>query len=428
MKIAFLVMPAHGHVNPTLAVAGELVARGHEVIYYLTDEFAPAVRRLGARFQPVGEGFDIIKAVEKQGGAFAHRGSDRMAKTLPMLFTLMAWQLQRAPALIDELRAEKPDAIVYDPMCVWGRLAPQALGVPGIAFATSYVGARGSRFEREMRARMPSPRSKAMLAAIARFEASALWLAARHGLPLIGIGDVFGAAERLTIVPMPRRFHPEAEQLDARYVFAGPFIGPRGGAEGFPLTELEGRRVLFISLGTTPMNNLPAFYDACMEAFGGSRFLVVMSSGSSTLDPARIPANFIVRPRVPQLEVLARTSVFITHGGMNSTMEGLWNGVPLVVVPQMGEQAFTASRVAELGIGRSLEGVPLTAAALGEAVDAVDSDPAYRARAIAYQADVQSAGGQGRAAAAIEQIVLALRGAKRWEAPTAAPAPSAPAA
>ena len=221
---------------------------------------------------------------------------------------------------------------------------------------------------------------------------------------------------------MPRRFHPEPERFDARYVFAGPFIAARGGTEDFPLADLDGHRVLFISLGTTPMSHLPAFYDACFEAFGGSRFQVVMASGWSKIDPAHIPANFIVRPHVPQLEVLARTSVFITHGGMNSTMEALWNGVPLVVVPQMGEQAFTASRVAELGLGRSLDGVPLTAATLREAVDAVDSDPSYRARAIEYQADVQSAGGQGRAAAAIEQFALAMRGAKRWEAKPAAPA------
>ena len=151
-----------------------------------------AVRRVGARFQPISAGFDVVKAVEKRGGgAFFDGGPDRMAKLMPLLFTFMALQLEEAPGLIAEVRAEKPDAIVYDPMCVWGRLASKAIGVLGIAFSTSYVGTRGSQFEREMRARMPSPRSIAMLKALARFEAAALWLAARHRLPLVGVGDVF---------------------------------------------------------------------------------------------------------------------------------------------------------------------------------------------------------------------------------------------
>ena len=51
-KYVFLNMPARGHVNPTLAVAQELVRRGQAVSYYLTEEFRDVVEATGAVFQP----------------------------------------------------------------------------------------------------------------------------------------------------------------------------------------------------------------------------------------------------------------------------------------------------------------------------------------------------------------------------------------
>jgi MGT family glycosyltransferase len=67
------------------------------------------------------------------------------------------------------------------------------------------------------------------------------------------------------------------------------------------------------------------------------------------------------RPFVPQLEMLQRASMFVTHGGMNSTMEALYYGVPMVVLSQMMEQEMTARRIEELGLGVALDQENLTA-------------------------------------------------------------------
>ena len=80
---------------------------------------------------------------------------------------------------------------------------------------------------------------------------------------------------------------------------------------------------------------------------------VIMSIGSNvseaSLGPP--PPNVIVQAYVPQLDVLQRASAFVTHGGMNSVSESLYYGVPLVVIPQMGEQEIVGRRVEELGAG-----------------------------------------------------------------------------
>ena len=68
---------------------------------------------------------------------------------------------------------------------------------------------------------------------------------------------------------------------------------------------------------------------------------------------------------MPQLAVLQRASAFVTHGGMNSVSESLFFGVPLVVVPQMGEQAIVGRQVEALSAGLYLSNEEATAATFG---------------------------------------------------------------
>src|SRR5262249_10273098 len=126
------------------------------------------------------------------------------------------------------------------------------------------------------------------------------------------------------IVFMPRAFHPFGDTFDERFLFVGPSIKERPAAGDFPLEELDRGTgpILFISLGTV-FNNWPEFFDMCFEAFAGTPWRVVLSTGERVDAEvlARAPSNFLARRHVPQLEVLKRAKAFVTHGGMNSTME-----------------------------------------------------------------------------------------------------------
>jgi UDP:flavonoid glycosyltransferase YjiC (YdhE family) len=51
-KYVFFNFPAYGHVNPTLAIAAELIARGEEVVYYLPERFRQTIEATGATFHP----------------------------------------------------------------------------------------------------------------------------------------------------------------------------------------------------------------------------------------------------------------------------------------------------------------------------------------------------------------------------------------
>jgi MGT family glycosyltransferase len=99
--------------------------------------------------------------------------------------------------------------------------------------------------------------------------------------------------------------------------------------------------------------------------------------------------------------MLSRASCFIIHAGMNSTMEALYYGVPMIALPQMVEQATTARRMAELGLGLILEPATVTAATLRASVADVLADGAIPAQVAAMRSRTHAAGGYQRAAEAL---------------------------
>ena len=58
---------------------------------------------------------------------------------------------------------------------------------------------------------------------------------------------------------------------------------------------------------------------------------------------------------MPQLEVLAMADCFITQCGMNSVLEALLRGVPMVCLPHFGDQPGIANAVQDLGAGLMID-------------------------------------------------------------------------
>jgi len=136
-----------------------------------------------------------------------------------------------------------------------------------------------------------------------------------------------------------------------------------------------------------------------MQVLGNGPHRVLMSVGQNTdiADLGPIPANFTVRNNMPQLEILKQADLFISHGGMNSINESLYLGVPLVMVPQQVEQAFSAFRIAQFGAGQVIIPRQLTAQRLHRAVEEILGESAYKTRAASFGATLNQ-GGHRRAA------------------------------
>jgi MGT family glycosyltransferase len=396
MHLSFISIPAAGHVNPTLAVVAELVRRGHRVTYFTATTFAKRVERAGAEFRASGQ--DWFASLPIGGPALP----DRRQLMLPVLKRVFQDIRADFPALVEHLREDPPDAVCFDAMTVSGSMAAEKIGVPAISLMPTYA----SNEHFSLRTLLPADPPPEMAEAWAAMRGSLAEFAAEQG---VGVPRMFdGPPAPFNIVFIPREFQPMAETFDDRFRFVGPCVGGRDDA-GW---SHEGTNpLLFISLGTTPLNRRPDFFRTCLEAFGQGKWDVAMAIGEQT-GPASlgtIPQNIRVQAFFPQLQVLQQADVFLTHAGMNSTMEALYFGVPLVAFPQQPEQEATARRIEELGLGRRLETADLTAASLLQTVSEVSGNAEIRKNVASMSGNVRSAGGAAAAANAIESHVQGLR-------------------
>ena len=117
-----------------------------------------------------------------------------------------------------------------------------------------------------------------------------------------------------------------------------------------------------------------------------------------------VPENFLIRPSVPQVEILRRAAAFVTHAGMNSVQEALYHGVPLVMAPQAADQFWISARAREIGAGVVLPRRPRRGA-IAKAVAEVLSHPAYAEAARHAGASLHAAGGHTQAAAVIQRFM-----------------------
>jgi MGT family glycosyltransferase len=128
--------------------------------------------------------------------------------------------------------------------------------------------------------------------------------------------------------------------------------------------------------------------------------LRALGKGPSSSALGEIPANFIVRDYVPQLEILERASLYITHGGVGSVHQSLYCGVPLLLVPQQVEHGMVSARLVELGVGEMLP--KMTAAKMRQTAEQVLANGTYKKQAARLGMGLKAAGGVKTAVDRIE--------------------------
>lgn len=389
-KVVFFNLPAAGHVNPSLPLIAELVRRGMSVTYYTGDRFRDQVERQGARFRSYGEGL-----------SYDH--SHLPTNLLQIAAVLAAATEDVLPFALAELRREAPQVVISDSMCPWGRLAARALGIPGIASLTTLALDPGLLREHAPAAQFVRTAARGA-GAFLRFHRATRRIQHTYDVDPGGLFDLFVFRDRLTIVYTSRAFQPHPERFDESVHFVGPLLRDTEEPDDELMRSLHDP-VIYVSLGTVVAPR-PGFFRACMDAFADSEYTVLLSVGAD-MDPAPlrpIPSNCVVRRSVPQLAVLRRAALFVTHGGLNSTSEGLALGVPLLLCPQSIEQAIIARRVHDLGAGLMVGDRDATPDGIRAASTTLLAG-GYREAARSLARSFEQAGGPAAAADAVEQLI-----------------------
>ncbi|WP_433790930.1 macrolide family glycosyltransferase [Actinoplanes sp. CA-252034] len=382
--IAMVSIPFPGHVNPSIEVIRELVARGHRVTYANDPSYAEIVEAAGAEFRP-------YRSTLVDG----NDGSDGDA--IDQLTLFLDDAIAMLPQLREAYQDDRPDLFLYDIAGAPARLLAEQWGIPSMQLSPTFVAWEG--YEQEMAPMVEAMRADPRGAAYYhRFEQ---WLT-DNGSSVTDSMAFQGRPER-SLVLIPRAMQPHADRVDEKvYSFAGPIFGDRTD-QGTWVRPADARDVLLVSLGSA-FTEHPEFYRRCVEAFGDLPGWHVVLQIGRHVDPAvlgELPGNIEVHSWVPQLEVLRQASAFLTHAGMGGSVEGLYCGTPMLVAPQAVDQFGNADRLVELGVARRID-TTVSAEQLRETFEDLINDPEVRRASAAISRELRDGSGAEYAATLIE--------------------------
>ncbi len=242
------------------------------------------------------------------------------------------------------------------------------------------------------------------------------------GLP-IGQSDDDFLSPLAQISQQPSGFDFPRRSLPACFHYIGPFrVGTVGTSEDipFPYERLTGQPIIYASLGTL-QNRLARVFRIIAAACAGLDLQLVLSlgGGGNVSDYRDLPGSPLVVGYAPQLTLLSGARLTITHAGLNTVLESLANGVPMVAIPIANDQPGVAARIAWTSTGVMVPFSRLSHARLHNAVRTVLSDGIYLDQANHFQAEIRAGGGVEHAADIVEQAIVTgqpvLRGVRRHQ-------------
>ncbi|MGU3443006.1 macrolide family glycosyltransferase [Bacillus cereus] len=392
-NVLVINFPAEGHINPTLAVISELIRRGENVVAYCIEDYRKKIEATGAEFRAFEDFFSQINIMERV---------NEDGSPLKMLSHMIEASERIVTQIVDETKEEKYEYLIYDNHFPVGRIIANILQLPSISSCTTFASNQYITFNDEQEARQIDENDPLYQSCLVGMEQ---WKE-RYGLECNSLYDIMNHPGDITIVYTSKEYQPYSDVFDESYKFVGPSIATRKEIGSFPIEDLKNKKVIFISMGTV-FNEQPELYEKCFEAFKDIDATVILVVGKkiNINQFEDIPYNFKVYNYVSQLEVLKHTDVFVSHGGMNSSSEALYYGVPLVVVPVTGDQPLVAKRVAEVGAGIRLNRKELTPELLREAVKKVMDDVTFKEKSRKVGESLRDAGGYKKAIEEIERFM-----------------------
>jgi UDP:flavonoid glycosyltransferase YjiC (YdhE family) len=371
---------AGGTVPPMLAIATELVARGHDVVWISQPSVERRASAAGCRFMRfdgLGD-YDATRSIEEQ----------------PELAMALMTGTAVGDQVIDVCGTERIDAVVIDCNLASVAAATESLGLPSAVILHSmyrtYVDVWLGEWWPVFAPSIDAAR-------------------ARYGLrPADGWTDVFAGHDRL-ISAVPESFEAPVDAVPAtlrRFGFlvpgtAEPPIVPHRLAAG-------GEPTVLVGLSTTYMGQ-ETVLERIIDALGSLPVRGIVTTSGHLAAGTASPSNVELHEHLDHGPVLETASAMITHAGLGTVAAGLSRGVPLVCTPLARDQPLNADRVAHLGAGVVLDSEASTEE-IGRALMRVISDDGYRRAAAAVASESRAAGG---ARAAVDDLEEQVSSAQR---------------
>lgn len=399
------MLPEAGHLNPSFPLAKALKARGHEVVYTSLPDLEDSVRHQGFGFRalhadqvPPGRLPEIDQFTTESDRDLAwDQIRDCISEDYFDGRTLKQAVLEIEPDII------LADIVSASPM----QYIAHALGLPCLQLSTSF----SQRFDELPPLLSPClPNASLIEIAASQWESSSVRIfgpipftsyicravdsyCARFAYPRNQVN--FQSTFAATLNTFPEAIlassvldFPRNKSSKPHYLAVPVDVQRKEIAsdELDAFVERE-RPLIYASLGSQPGRYAHAdlFFKALIAAMRELPHLkAVVSTGPKYFSNrlfADLPDNILLLKSVPQLWVLRRSGIFITHGGLGSAREALALQVPMIVIPQQYDQLGNAARIVYHGLGERIQANFINGRTLVSAIERIfDNMSAYKQR------------------------------------------------
>ncbi len=391
--IMFVVPPFYGHITATLSVGSELISRGNKVCWVAMKSILHASVPDGgqwivpAELEPHQDEIELI--LQRQNIGTKISGFEALDfglhETMLPFAKIMSKGMQ---SVIDQM---KPDCIIHDETALAGAVFAVKNSIP---YATSITAPPGF-FEPNLF----FPERQALLLDKMREIQKSMGVESDR---------VIFNSDRLILSYTSRDI---IRPNYGDFIFEGPitFVGAtvesRPEAHDFDWSTIKNPHwpTVYVSIGTVLDDIRSTIFNKIIAALHDAPINVIANT-----DPALFeswPQNFIVQELCPQIEILEKVDLVITHGGFNTINEALYFDKPLIVLPLAWDQSPNADLVVQNGCGLKFKYRRLAASELKDAVFQLIDFPIFKENAIRLGVSTRALGGTKKAADLIENLI-----------------------
>ena len=406
-----LLCPAEtGHLNTMLPLGQELQRRGHRVTFFGIVDAQAKVLAAGLEFRSIGTAEFPLGASEL---LFAELG--KLSGLAALNYTLK-WIESSARIFLKDgpeaLKAAQIEALLVDQIAPEGGIVAELLDIPFVTICSALPFNQEPTIPPLFTTWKYNPawwailRNQLVYQLFSPFTISIQKLRSDYRKSWQLPPEISADSQLAIVTQQPAEFEYPRTTLPTYFHFTGPYHNQTSRKPvDFPWAKLNGKPLIYASMGTL-QNQLTEVFQAIAAACVDLDAQLVISLGGASLEslPALL-GDPIVVSYAPQLALLERAAVAITHAGMNTALECLTYGVPMVAIPITNDQPGVAARIAWTGAGEIVPLNKLTAARLKAALDLVLTTESYRQNAVRLQQAIAQAGGVSRAADIIELAI-----------------------
>lgn len=408
--------PSTGHVNPMCCVVNELCKYPNvQVVFYSDECYRKSIENTGAQFRAFSHpSFSILEQIQKPI-------NEQQLTFDSFLNHSISFSHNILPQLIADTERDQPDLIFHDSFLfpikylveiiktreangTWKGKVPKTFGmIPNFPLCDKML----AEFRKN------SKESVWMILPLLNEMRRHIALCWKYGISSYNVFGFFTKYDDRNLVAVVPEMQPYREEFDERYIFVGPCVSEEARSAEIPndnelknllsardsKEKLESNiKLIYMSLGTV-FNQNSFVFERAFEAIknlnadlnqkaNSYQVKMIVSLGekshkdftnSINRGELHLPENILLRPKVPQLEVLKRADLFITHCGMNSTTETIKYGVPVIALPISADQPMVARQICDtLSFGVRLDPLNFTREELANTIDRVLTESKYK--------------------------------------------------